>query len=82
MKVLVATTKIVANALSVKKGRKAAIKAKFYPADRTDKATYTSSNTKVAKVSSTGVVTGVRKGTAYVTIRSGKITKKIKVTVK
>lgn len=48
----------------------------------TAKVTYTSSNTKVATVSSKGVVKGIKKGTAVITVSSNGITKKVKVTVK
>lgn len=46
--------------------------------------TYTSSNTAVAKVSSTGIVTGVKKGSAIITVKTNdgtKISKTCKVTV-
>ena len=33
-------------------------------------------------VSSSGVITGKKKGTAYITVKSGKIRKKVKVVVK
>ena len=46
------------------------------------KTTYKSNNTKVAKVSSTGVITGVKKGTATITVTNNKVTKTFKITVK
>lgn len=47
------------------------------------KVTYTSSNKKVAVVSSTGKVTGKKKGTATITVKTGNLlTAKCKVTVK
>ena len=47
------------------------------------KVTYTSSNTKVAAVSSTGKVTAKKKGTATITAKTGNLlTAKCKVTVK
>ena len=47
------------------------------------KVTYTSSNTKVATVSSTGKVTAKKKGTATITAKTGNLlTAKCKVTVK
>ncbi|MFR3401322.1 MAG: Ig-like domain-containing protein [Blautia faecis] len=41
-----------------------------------------SSNKKIAIVSKYGKITGKKKGTATITIKSGKITKKCKVKVK
>ncbi len=59
---------------------------KVEPGDATSKAlVWKSSNTKIVKVSSKGVLLGVRKGTAYVsaTAKDGsKVTCKIKVTVR
>ncbi|MCH5304609.1 MAG: leucine-rich repeat protein, partial [Ruminococcus sp.] len=46
------------------------------------KTTYKSSNSKVAKVSSTGKVTGVKKGTATITVTNNGVSKTFKVTVK
>lgn len=48
----------------------------------TQKATWKSSNKKVAKVSNTGVVTGVKKGNATITAKVGGKNYKCKVTVK
>ncbi|MGN1126642.1 MAG: Ig-like domain-containing protein [Ruminococcus sp.] len=46
------------------------------------KTTYKSSNTKVAKVSSKGKVTGVKKGSAVITVKNHGVSKKFRVTVK
>lgn len=46
------------------------------------KTTYKSNNTRVAKVSSTGVVTGVKKGTAVITVTNNRVSRTFKVTVK
>lgn len=46
------------------------------------KTTYKSKNTRVAKVSSTGVVTGVKKGTAVITVTNNRVSRTFKVTVK
>lgn len=45
------------------------------------KATYTSKNTKVAKVSSSGKITGVAPGTTTITVTAGGYSKSCKVTV-
>ena len=50
--------------------------------DKDAKATFTSSNTKVATVSSTGVVKGVKAGTATITAAYGNATATCTVTVK
>ena len=55
------------------------IKSKPAPAG---KVTYTSSNKKVATVTSKGVVKGIKKGKATITVKCNGITKKFVVTVK
>lgn len=71
----------------IAKGEKLTLTAKVLPAKATNKAvTWKSSNTKVAKVSKTGVVTGVGKGTAKITVttkdQKKKATCKVNVFVK
>lgn len=46
------------------------------------KITYTSSNKNIAKVSSKGIITALKAGTATITVKSNGISQKIKVTVK
>ena len=46
------------------------------------KTTYKTSNKKVAKVTSSGKVTGIKKGTATITVTNNGVSKKFKVTVK
>lgn len=53
---------------SVVRGGTAVIETALVPADSQDEVTYTSSNTNVAAVNSSGVVTGVSAGYAYVII--------------
>ena len=78
----VKTTKVsVSNKnVSVKKGKKVTLKPVVTPFTSKQKVTYTSSNKKVATVSAKGVVTGKKKGTAKITIKSG--SKSVKVTVR
>lgn len=52
------------------------------PITSTDKITYSSSNKKVATVSSKGVIKGIKKGKATITIKAGKKKFVCKVTVK
>lgn len=72
----------VPSTVSVKKGKTYTLKAKVAPKSSEEKITYTSSNKKVATVSKTGKVKGVKKGTATITIKSGKVSVKVTVTVK
>ena len=55
------------------------LKPVISPITSQEKVTYSSSNKKIATVSSSGVITGKKKGTAYITVKSGKIRKKVKL---
>ena len=72
----------VPESVSIKKGKTYTLKAKAVPKSSEEKFTYRSSNKKVATVSKSGKVKGVKKGTATITIKSGKISVKVTVTVK
>lgn len=80
----VKTTKIsgLKKKLTIKKGKSVTLKPVVSPITSQEKVTYRSSNKKIATVSSKGVVKGRRKGTITITVKSGKVTKKIKITVK
>ena len=83
----VKTSKITVSTKSVtlKKGttyRKLASSVKVTPVISQEKVTYTSSNKKIATVTSGGVIKGLKKGTATITIRSGSKRTTCKVTVK
>lgn len=71
--------KVTKTALNVKAGKKVTIKATATPAT---KVTYKSSNKKVATVTNKGVVKGVKKGKATITVKANGKTIKVKVTVK
>ena len=58
------------------------IAAKRYPVTATSKIYYSTSNKKVATVSSSGTITAKKAGKATITVKSGTKTKKITVTVK
>ena len=79
----VKTTKIsgLKKKLTIKKGKSVTLKPVVSPITSQEKVTYRSSNKKIATVSSKGVVKGRRKGTVTITVKSGKVTKKIKITV-
>lgn len=72
----------VKSSVSVKKGKTYTLKPKLSYTESPDKVTYKSSNKKIATVSKKGVIKGKKKGTATITIKSGKVTKKCKVKVK
>ena len=83
----VKTSKITVSTKSVtlKKGttyRKLASSVKVTPVTSQEKVTYTSSNKKIATVTPGGVIKGLKKGTATITIRSGSKKTTCKVTVK
>ena len=71
----------VPDSLKIKKGSIAALSPVRVPFTSLEKFVYSSSNPKVTSVSSKGVVTGKKKGTAVITVTSGKISKKCKITV-
>ena len=72
----------VKSSISVKRGKTYTLKPKLSYAGKADRVTYKSSNKKIATVSKKGVIKGKKKGTATITIKSGKVTKKCKVKVK
>lgn len=73
------TLKLAKTSASIKVGKKTTIKATATP---TGTVKYTSSNKKIATVSSKGVVTGKKKGTAKITVTCNGVSKTFKVTVK
>lgn len=68
--------------VALKKNATFKIKAKISPSDSTEGIKYKSSNTKVASVSSKGVIKAKRKGNCIITVKSGTKSRKIRVTVK
>ena len=79
-----ATTEIknVKTSITLKRKKSYTLKPKLNPTNSDEKITYTSSNKKVAAVSSKGKITAKAKGKAVITVKSGKISVKCKVTVK
>ena len=69
-------------AKSVSKGKSFKIKAIATPKNTDEKITFKSSNKKVATVTSKGVVKGLKKGVATITVQSGSKKMTCKVTVK
>ena len=81
----VKSVKLNKKSITVKKGKKLTLKATISPSNATNKrVTWKSSNKKIATVSSKGVVKGVKKGKATITVttKDGKKTASCKVTVK
>lgn len=69
---------VTRKSISVKSGKTTTIKANAMP----DKLTYKSSNKKVVTVTKKGVVKGIRRGSAMITVKANGKTAKVKVTVK
>lgn len=72
----------IPTAKTLKKGNSFTLKPVLAPKGVTAKITYTTSNKKVAVVSSNGKVTAKGTGTAVVTVKTGKLVKRCRVTVK
>ena len=72
----------VSSNVSVELGKTKNLKIRIEPDDATNKITYiTSSNPSIATVRADGVVTGKKAGNATITIKCGKIVKKVNVEV-
>lgn len=82
-KTTVKTTKItgVATSLKLKRNQKAILKPVLQPLTSGEKITYKSSNTKIAIVNSKGQITARSKGTATITVTSGRKSVRCKVIV-
>lgn len=81
----VATKKLKATVSTkqiLKKGKKVKLKVAKTPFTAQDTVKWTSSNKKIATVTSKGVVKGLKKGTATITAKAGKKVVKFKVKVK
>lgn len=74
-----ATFKIAKKSITVKKGKKIKIKVTVSPKK---KVTYKTSSKKIAKVNTKGVVKGIKKGTATITVTYQGVKQVIKVKVK
>ena len=73
------TLDVTKTSLTIKKGKKATIKATAMPKT---KITYQSKNKKVATVNSKGVVRGIRKGKTTILVTANGKTVKVQITVK
>ena len=78
----VSTGKKVSSKVSLKRKQTLKLATTVSPITSKEKVKYSSSNKKVASVSSKGVIKAKKKGKATITVKSGKKTYKIKITVK
>ena len=78
----VSTGKKVSLKVSLKRKQTLKLATTVSPITSKEKVKYSSSNKKVASVSAKGVIKAKKKGKATITVKSGKKTYKIKVTVK
>ncbi|MDD6404190.1 MAG: Ig-like domain-containing protein [Clostridiales bacterium] len=76
------TTIAITMKICLKRGKSYLLKPVLTPSNSTEKKTYTSRNKKVATVNATGKIIAKGKGTTTITVRSGKISARCKVTVK
>ena len=67
---------------TLKKGKSYTLKPVLTPRNSTENLSYKTSNKKVATVSKNGVIKAKKKGTAIITVMSGKIKKTCKIVVK
>ena len=75
-------TNVTDKKLTLKKGKTFKIKTSVTPITSPDKISYASSNKKIVTVDKKGKLKAVKKGTATITVKSGKKTVKFKVNVK
>ena len=78
----VSTGKKVSSKVSLKRKQTLKLATTVSPITSKEKVKYSSSNKKVVSVSAKGVIKAKKKGKATITVKSGKKTYKIKVTVK
>ena len=80
----VSTKKIsgIKSELTLKNKKTFRLAPKLSPSNSDDKISYSSSNSKIVTVNSKGILTAKKKGTAVITVKSGKIKASIKIIVK
>ena len=76
------SVKVSPSKVTLKKGAKKTISVTISPATSQEKVTYTSSNKNIAAVSTKGVITAKKQGTAKITVKSGSKKQIITVIVK
>ena len=80
----IATSRITGlkSKVTLSKGKKLTLKPVLSPLTSQDKITYTTSNKTVATVTGSGIITAKKKGTARITVKAGKKSYVVTVTVK
>lgn len=68
--------------LTIKKGKTVTLKPVITPSNSDDKVSFSTSKKSVAAISTAGKITAKKKGTAVITVKSGKVKVTCKVTVK
>ena len=82
LRVPVTTLNVDKEEVTLMKGESITLSCSVLPYDATDKTiTYTSSDTSVAEVTQYGQITAIEKGTCTITVKAGKISKTVSVTV-
>ena len=76
------TGKTAASKIVMKRGKRLILTSTVSPVTSRESIVYSSSNKKVATVSSKGTITAKRKGTSIITVKSGRKYKKIRITVR
>lgn len=77
------TTKITtAASVTISKGKTKTLSVKLTPSNSDQAVTFTSKNKAIATVDKNGKVTAKKKGTTYIVIKSGSISRNVKITVK
>ena len=75
-------TNVKKSKVTLKKGKTFKVKVKLSPTDSTEAVKFTSSKKSIATVSAKGIIKGKKKGNCVITVKSGKKSKKILLTVK
>lgn len=78
----VSVTNVANKKLTLAKGNTYSLKTTVKPFTSTQKLTYKSSNKKIATVTSSGKIKGIKKGTAKITVQAGSYSRTVTVKVK
>ena len=76
------TNKKISGTVTLKMKKKLTLATTVAPVTCKQKVTFTSSNKKIATVTSSGVITAKKKGTVTITVKVGRKSAKVKIKVK